>query len=245
MKNIKSSAISGEVSVSDVIAELGRGSRVLLLLRHSERPKIGYEDKTFGASLPLTENGRRLCVEFGRMLAGATTSVEFRASPLLRTVMTAELVAEGMGLAGAEVVRDALVGNGSAYVASELEVWRLFRDGSFFRRMVEYMQAGEQRGFNPLAPATDAFEEHALSVFSAQLGVFATHDVYVAAFLHARSVKTDFNPDNWPRFLDSAAIVLRPDGERRYMFVRAGLSPLVCGVGGEGCGRDCCKGAET
>ena len=216
MKNIKSSAISGEVSVSDVIAELGRGSRVLLLLRHSERPKIGYEDKTFGASLPLTENGKRLCVEFGRMLAGATPSVEFRASPLLRTVMTAELVAEGMGLAGAEVVRDALVGNGSAYVASELEVWRLFRDGSFFRRMVEYMQAGEQRGFNPLAPATDA--------------VFATHDVYVAAFLHARGVKTDFNPDNWPRFLDSAAIVLRPDGERRYMFVRAGLSPLACGV---------------
>jgi hypothetical protein len=100
-------------------------------------------------------------------------------------------------------------------------------------------------GFNPLAPATDAFEEHALSVFSAQLGVFATHDVYVAVFLHARGVKTDFNPDNWPRFLDSAAIVLRPDGERRYMFVRAGLSPLVCGVGGEGCGRDCCKGAET
>ena len=54
--------------------------------------------------------------------------------------------------------------------------------------------------------------------------------VYVAAFLHARGVKTDFNPDNWPRFLDSAAIVLRPDGERRYMFVRAGLSPLACGV---------------
>ena len=156
MKNIKSSAISCEASVSDVIAELGRGSRVLLLLRHSERPKIGYEDKTFGASLPLTENGKRLCVEFGRMLAGATPSVEFRASPLLRTVMTAELVAEGMGLAGAEVVRDALVGNGSAYVASELEVWRLFRAGPFFRRMVAYMQAGEQRGLHPLAPATDA-----------------------------------------------------------------------------------------
>ena len=232
MGNIKSSAISGEASVADVIDELGRGSRVLLLLRHSERPKIDKEDKTFGASLPLTENGRRLCVEFGQMLVGVTSSVEFRASPLRRTIMTAELVAGGMGLDGAEVVRDALIGNGSAYVASEFEVWRLFRDGSFFQRMVEYMQAGEQRGFNPLASATDAFEEHALSVFSAQLGVFATHDVYVASFLHARGVKTDFNFDNWPRFLDSAAIVLRPDGEHRYMFVRAGLSPFVCGVEG-------------
>lgn len=219
-----------ESSVADVVAELRRGSRVLLLLRHSERPKIGYEDKTFGATLPLTENGRGLCVEFGRMLAGASPSVEFRASPLLRTVMTAELVAEGMGLAGAEVVRDPLVGNGSAYVASELEMWRLFSDGSFFDRMVEYMRLGEQRGFNPLASATDAFEEHALSVFSAQLGIFATHDVYVAAFLHARGVKTDFCPENWPRFLDSAAIVMEPDGGRRYIFVRAGLSDRACGV---------------
>ena len=227
VKSIKSISVPGEASVADVIAELRRGSRVLLLLRHSERPKIGYEDKTFGAALPLTENGRRLCVEFGRKLAGATPSVEFRASPLLRTVMTAELVAEGMGLVGAEVVRDALIGNGSAYVASELEVWRLFRDGSFFKRMGEYMQSGEQRGFNPLAPATDAFEEHALSVFSAQLGVFATHDVYVAAYLHARGAKTDFCRENWPRFMDSAAIVVAPGGARRYALVRAGLVDRV------------------
>lgn len=220
----------GEIAPADVVRELGRGSRALLFVRHSERPKIAYEDKTFGAALPLTEHGARLCADFGRMLKGAADDVEFRASPLRRTVMTAELVAEGMGLAGADVERDAKIGNGSAYIASELKVWELFRDGSFFERMVEYMERGEQYGFNPIAPATDSFEDYAVSVFRARLGIYATHDVYVAAFLHARGVKTDFCQRNWPRFLDSAAVFIDPDGSRRYALVRAGLSDRACGV---------------
>jgi hypothetical protein len=36
--------------------------------------------------------------------------------------------------------------------------------------------------------------------------------------------------ENWPRFLDSAAIILAPAGSRRYALVRAGLSDRVTGV---------------
>ena len=218
------------ITLDDVRRELAAGCRVLLFVRHAERPKIAYDDKSFGASLPLTANGERMSVDFGRLLAGSSESVQFRASPLRRTVMTAERIAEGMGLAGAEVVPDAEIGNGSAYVASELEMWRIFSDGSFFERMFEYMRSGVQRGFAPIADATDAYEEHALSTFTAKLGVYATHDVYVAAFLHARGVKTDFDLANWPRFLDSAAVIVEPSGLRRYALVRAGLSDLACGV---------------
>ena len=171
-----------------------------------------------------------MSVEFGRIMKGAARNVQFRASPLRRTVMTAERIADGMGLAGAEVERDARIGNDSAYVASQLEMWRLFSDGSFFERMVEYMRSGEQRGFAPLASATDAYEAYALSTFTGDLGIYATHDVFVAAFLHARGVKTDFCAANWPRFLDSAAIVVEPSGAVRHAFVRAGLSDLACGV---------------
>ena len=219
-----------EISPADVRSELAAGNRVLLFVRHSERPKIGFDDRTFGAALPLTENGRRLCGEYGRLLRGAAADVQFRASPLLRTVMTAELIAAAMGMADAEIVRDARIGNGSAFIASELRVWELFRDGSFFARMEEYLSRGMQAGFNPLAAAADAFEDYALSTFSARLGIYATHDVYVAAFLHARGVKTDFNRENWPRFLDAAAVILEPSGRRRHALVRAGLSELVCGV---------------
>ncbi len=221
----------GEISVEDVRRELSAGSRVLLVVRHAERPRIGFDDKSFGASLPLTDEGARTSRAFGEMLRGASDDVQFRASPLRRTLMTAELVAEGMGLPGAGVVPDAAIGNGSAFVADELEVWRLFSDGSFFEKMVQYMRAGVQRGFAPLAEAADAFERHAMSCFRARLGVFASHDVYIAAFLHARGVKTDLCKENWPRFLDSAAIVERPNGGRDYAFVRAGLSSLCCGVG--------------
>ena len=110
------------------------------------------------------------------------------------------------------------------------EIRRLFRDGGFFVHMREWLEAGRQRGFNDLASASDAFEAYALSTFTGTLGVYATHDVYVAAYLHARGVRTDFCVANWPRFLDAAAIVLAPDGTRRYALVRAGLSDKCCGV---------------
>ena len=224
---------SDEATTADVRRELDAGNRVLLLVRHSERPRIDNEDTTFGESLPLTANGSRMAVAFGEMLRGASDDVSFRASPLRRTVLTAERVAEGMGLAGAEVVRDARIGNGSAFVESARRLWELFRDGSFFEKMEEYMARGVQYGFNPLGPATDAFEEYALSVFTSRLGVFVTHDLYIAAFLHARGVKTDFCFENWPCFLDSAAIVVEPTGRVRHALVRAGLSDLVCGVATE------------
>ena len=212
---------SDGISLEDVRKELSAGCRVLLLVRHAERPKIAFDDRTFGEALALTPNGERMSVEFGRIMKGAARNVQFRASPLRRTVMTAERIADGMGLAGAEVERDARIGNSSAYVASQLEMWRLFSDGSFFERMVD---------FAPLASATDAYEAYALSTFTGDLGIYATHDVFVAAFLHARGVKTDFCAANWPRFLDSAAIVVEPSGAVRHAFVRAGLSDLACGV---------------
>lgn len=222
--------MTAELSLDDVRAELSAGSRVLLLVRHSERPKIDFDDKTFGAELPLTAHGAELCLEYGRMLAGASDDVRFRASPLRRTVMTAELVAEGMGLKGAPVPTDAAIGNESAFIADELEVWRLFSDGEFFRHMGEYLASGTAPGFAPLAEAASRYERYVLSKFDGRLGVFATHDVYIAAYLHAVGVKTDFNRDNWPRFLDAAALFLRPDGTVRRALVRAGLSPLACGV---------------
>ena len=218
------------MTIEEVRAELARGARVLLLVRHAERPHIDHDDPSFGGDLALTEEGRRTARELGRMLAGAADSVEFRASPLARTVMTAELIAEGMGLGDAEVVRDAEIGNGGAFMSDEREVFELFRDGRFFEKMRDYLERGVQRGFAPLAPAADRYEAHALGVFSARLGIFTTHDIFVAAFLHARKVKTDFHESNWPRFLDTAAIILLPDGTRRYAFVEPKLSTRACGV---------------
>ena len=230
MRPLAELGVTLDWTLSDVRRELAAGNRVLLLVRHAERPKIGYEDKTFGGSLPLTPAGEEMSVAYGRLLAGSSEAVQFRASPLLRTVMTAERIAEGMGLASAEIVQDAKIGNGSAFVDSELEVWELFRDGGFFTKMCEWMRRGVQRGFHELGSACDLFEDYVLSTFTGRLGVYTSHDVYIAAYLHGRGVRTDFCETNWPRFLDAAAIILTPDGRRQYALVRAGLSDRCCGV---------------
>ena len=213
-----------------VRAELARGNRVLLLVRHAERTRIDKDDPTFGEHVPITANGERMSVDFGEALRGASDDVEFRASPLRRTVMTAERIAAGMGIAAPGIVRDDAIGNASPFYADRLEVWRLFRDGSFFASSIAYMRDGVQRGFNPIGAAAAAYEEYLLSVFTAGLGVFVTHDIFIAVYLHAKGVKTDFNPDNWPRFLDAAVIVVEPSGRRRYALLRAGLSDLACGI---------------
>lgn len=220
----------GEITLYDVISELKKGSRVLLMVRHGERPRIDNEDPTFGESLPLTDEGERTSREMGTKLKEFAGEVQFLSSPLRRTVMTAAGIAEGMGLKGTDIETDILLGNDTFYCADQREVFELFRDGDFFEKVFEYMRTGTQRGFRQIDEATDALEEWALKKFTAKLGVFTTHDLYNAAFLYARGVKRDWRVENWVCFLDSAAIIIDPDGTRRYAFVRTGLSSGIVGV---------------
>jgi broad specificity phosphatase PhoE len=220
----------GEITIDDVKAELCRGSRVLLFVRHGERPKIDNEDPTFGEALPLTEEGMRTSREMGARFRDFAEDVQFLSSPLRRTVMTASCIAEGMGLPGIDIPTDVLLGNDTFYCADQREVFELFRDGLFFEKVFEYLDNGVQRGFRQIDEATDALEEWALGKFTAKLGFFTTHDLYNAAFLHARGAKRDWNEANWVRFLDSAAIILDADGTRRYALLRTGLSTGTVGV---------------
>lgn len=221
----------GETDVPGILREFAGGSRVLLLVRHAERPHIDNEDRTFGGALPLTPAGERMSRDFGAMLREAADSgVQFRASPLLRTVLTARFVAEGMGLPSAEIPPDEKIGNSCAFVEDPLKIWELFRDHGFFRKMGVYLETGEQYGFVPLAEAADRFEEYVLSLFTGRFGIFTTHDVYIAAYAKGRGMLPKVEVENWPRFMDSAAIVLRPDGTKGYAFVRAGLTDGICGV---------------
>lgn len=223
-------SVNREAGIGYVRARLEQGNRVLLVVRHAERPKIDGEDKTFGAALPLTPAGERMSEDFGRLLKGAAQDVQFLASPLKRTVLTARFIARGMGIAEPEIPTDAAIGNESAYIADELKVWELFRDGSFFSKMFDYFARGTQTGFNDLVPATEAFEAYCLSRFTGRLGIFTSHDVYLAAFAKGSGLIAELTKANWPRFLDAIAFVLRPDGTRDRVFVRAGLTDGICGV---------------
>ena len=219
-----------ELNLEDVRAELRAGNRVLLMTRHAERPHIDHDDPTFGAALPITENGKRMCLAFGQFFRAFAGETQFLASPLRRTRMTAEWIAKGMGFDAPEIPVDGRLGNETPYFADARAVWEEFRDGRFFEKIFAYFARGTFRGFADLGTATDELETWALGLFTAKLGIFATHDLYNGAYLYARGVKTDWTVANWLRFLDSAAIILEPGGARRYALVRAGLSDRVVGV---------------
>lgn len=222
---------NAEMTLGDVAAALRGGARVILQVRHAERPKIDPTDPTFGDSLPLTAEGVRTARLFGEALREFAGDAQFLASPLRRTRMTAALIAEGMGADAGEIPADGRVGNDSFYYSDTAEVLRVFTPPeNFFPACIEYMDTGRQRGFNPLAESTDALEEWLFARFSKRLMVVATHDLYIAAFLAARGAYPDRSRDTWPRFLDAAATLVGPDGTRRYALVRSGLSDGIVGV---------------
>ncbi len=209
------------MNLEDVKDCLKKGNRVLLMTRHAERPHIDHEDPTFGAALPITEHGEAMSVEFGRRLREFVADVQFISSPLRRTRMTAACVAKGMGLSDPLIPTDDRLGNSTFFFSDAYAVFELFRDGSFFEKVFHYIETGCQIGFTDIHVAADALEDWALTNFTGRLGIFTTHDLYNGAFLAARGVVSGFTPETWIRYLDSAAIVLAPDGSRSYHLVRS------------------------
>lgn len=209
------------MNLEEVKSELRQGSRVLLMVRHAERPHIDPEDPTFGAALPITEGGRLAAEAYGARLREFAAEAQFYASPLRRTIMTAEAIARGMGLDAPDILTDERLGNSSFYFADQHAVFEIFRDGSFYEKVFAYLRDGRQIGFADIHAATDALEEWSLARFTGRLGIFTTHDLYNGAFLKARGVAESFTIETWVQFLDAAAIILRPDGTRRYALVRS------------------------
>ena len=220
-----------EMTLGEFADELRRGARAILQVRHAERPKMDPKDPTFGDSLPITCEGVRTARLLGESLREFAPCSEFWTSPLRRTRMTAAAIAEGMGLSGVEIPADGRLGNETFYYRDTSEVLAVFTPPeNFFPSCIAYMDTGVQRGFNGLGESSDALENWLFERFSRRLMIAATHDLYIAAFLAARGAYPDRSRDTWPRFLDGAAIIVRPGGERRYALVRAGLSDGIVGV---------------
>ena len=220
------------IDVETFKRELRRdGVRCALQVRHAERPKMDPDDPTFGDSLPVTAEGERTARALGEMLGEFRGDVRFVSSPLRRTRMTAELIAEGMGVERPEIPTYEELGNGTFYYDDPAEVLDIFKPGNFFEACFEYFRTGEQKGFNNLYAASDALEAWLRARMSGRLLVATTHDCYIAAFL-AANTGMEFTRDNWPRFLDASAFFIYPDGTVAHKLVRTGLSDGICGVPG-------------
>ena len=211
---------------------LDKGGRVTLLVRHAERPPLDPNDKTFGASLSLTENGWRWAQNFGLMLANnlLPKSVAFYASETFRTLQTVCAMAMGLDLVstGQTVERKVrladFLGSESPFFRSVEERMALAAEGDYHDRLNDYFHSGKQRGFKSLKRAAKRMERllDGLHEKGWPLVVAVTHDINVAALLAARGVVDTFSDETWPDYLDAAAIIKRGKGDAKYIYFRWG-----------------------
>ena len=220
-----------ELTIDELKDEIRKGARCILQVRHAERPKMDPNDPSFGDELHLTREGVRTARILGERLAEFKDDVAFCSSPLTRTRETAAGIAVGMGLSDAAIPMAGCLGNDSFFYEDPLEVLKTFNTMEFFKACFAYFEQGTLPGFKEIHAAADACERWLFEqAGNRRLFVAVTHDCYIAAFLSARGAYGPFSRRNWPRFLDGAAILVYPDGSRRYALVRSGLSYGICGV---------------
>jgi broad specificity phosphatase PhoE len=196
------------IDLPRVRAALADGCRAALFIRHTERPEIRTDDKDFGRFLGLTPRGVGLARAAGARLAGIT-DVRFFASPMTRCQLTARHFAEGMGIA-APVVADAeqLGVRGFFYDDCHAVQEHMRRQG-YLAYMLDYLRTGAAPHSHPLVPATEQLAGWLRQQTVAQLGVFVSHDIFIAAFLTGLKIRT-YAAEDWVGFLHGAALIERP-----------------------------------
>lgn len=197
------------IDLSHIRAALGQGCRVALFMRHSERPEIRTDDKDFGRTLGLTPRGIEQARAAGSRLAGIRDA-QFSASPMARCQLTARYFAEGMGFAEPEVTDADPLGVRGFYYEDPYAVQDLMRQQGYMAYMLDYLQNGVAPHSCPIGPATAQTAEWLQRQTTAQLGVYVSHDIFIASFLTGLKMRT-YTAENWVGFLHGAALIHKPD----------------------------------
>lgn len=216
----------GHVSFTDIANALARGERVLMLVRHAERPPLEKNDPTFGRNLPLTKAGKKSASKFGVELREASFAhlVRVTSANNRRCLQTARRIARQMPIGYRNVSTLGCLGSQSPYFGDVRERLALAERANYHAALNQYFSNGYQRGFNPLAEATDRLEANLLrqgrrAPVPPQLEVFVTHDLNVACFLAGRGVMPQFCEALWPYYLAAAVIFANKSGHPSYGYL--------------------------
>ena len=219
--------VVGEVSFQDIENALVKGERVVLLLRHAERPPLEKDDPTFGQGIGITAKGRMDAKIFGYALGEfssgwgerkVTSSIMTRCRDTAREILREMIPWEEPGFGLSDIL-----GDKSPYFGRVSERMALANKGNYREALNEYFRTGHQQGFQNLAEATDKLEDYIWNCHSRTnpaLHVLVTHDINVGCFLAGRKVITQFDDSTWPHYLDSAVCFLDRYGRARYGFMR-------------------------
>ena len=215
-------------SIYEHLAELPADRPVAMLVRHSVRDHLPPGDA--GYVLPITEAGERLARQLGTLLGERLRSL--RASPLLRTVQTAQQMAAGAGLKGTKVQADHLLGDPGVFVLEPRVAEAAWLEVGHEEVMRHLVTGQALPGVANADSAARSLVRRMLGHAAGEAGIhaFVTHDSLVTATA-AHLLGVPLTPADWPGYLE-AAFFWESDGgvEVRYRGRRALRSDALCSL---------------
>jgi|GEM_PF-581703 len=217
-KNNLATPIQTPVSVEEFrdIAATTPG-RVILLMRHAERPKIEEDDPSFGENLGLTETGIRTAQSYGEKLIGIQ-NCRYGASPMRRTRKTARLVAAGMGIDNADIFDAPEAGIHGLWIenAERLHAGH-HKEGSAIYTD-RYFRDGYAEGYRSIHEGTARmFKWLTQTDFGGDCTFIVSHDIFIAAFLQGLGVR-NFSSREWIGYLQGAGLMENHDGQWKAFY---------------------------
>ncbi len=207
--DVREPQISDEVFEYEELPSLMENSgytRCILAMRHAQRPPLNPTDATSGHSLPLTEQGEKDAELCGKKLA-SLPDLSFAASPMRRTILTAQILARAVG---EDVTRIQITEEAGMYGVYTLDAERVHKH-YFTHSSSEvadmWLNGGGCCGYTPIGKGSRIFFRWLTAHdFGTRNAVLVTHDVFIAAALNGLGIR-HITPDNWVGFLHSAVFL--------------------------------------
>lgn len=197
----------------------GEIQRIVLYVRHSERPPIDVDDPTFGANLGLTDYGVDLCHEVGKALRGIPDLCAY-ASPARRTILTAREVMDSYGDATQEIKTSDEISLSGLYTEDGAVLHESYRTRGSGVVNDAYNNGEFVAGYIPRDKASRAMYNYLTGPELEGNLLMVSHDVFIAAFMMAISDNGfGISTKNWIGFIQGAALTLEADGWHIYNVV--------------------------
>ena len=228
---VRDSRVTEFIPIDSVFRLLQSDEKMIVMLRHAERD----DDITMMSAL--TETGRLQSQELGRRLLGSP-DMYYAGSQYYRTHMTYNNIAIGHG--DLDTLGDTLpVLNDGWYIKNyDIYYMSLFRENDDGRGVITKWaaQGGYTDAFYDLAPrSSELLEEHlipALEKSQKQVGMFISHDVMLIPLVsyvsegritmkYYLSLRDQWDGDNWLNYLAGIAVILKPDGSKKFFAVKS------------------------
>ena len=197
----KKKAIGGE----EIRSLVSKGSKVSLLIRHSDRHEITKDTPNWGNDITLTPQGEKRAFHLGKSLSGIG-DLKVITSPVHRCIQTAEYILKGIDSLSSSIPTDKMLGDPGVYFdhSSEHEAEMAVDFHGFIDR---YLNRGIANGMRPLAEASEDMTKFIETIMGhSDVSVLVTHDLHVVCMMSFLGLKKS-DKDDWCEFLEGICFI--------------------------------------